>query len=78
MGRSCDLTGKNRQVGMTKSHANNRLKTRNEVNLQSKVVFDPDTGKKIRLRLAAKTIKSLDKVGSLTKYIRKNAHKIFA
>ncbi|MFZ4715746.1 MAG: 50S ribosomal protein L28 [Bacteriovoracaceae bacterium] len=78
MGRTCDLTGKRRQIGMTKSHANNRLKTKNEVNLQTKVVFDPDTGKKIKLRVSTRAIKSLDKAGGLTKYLRKNAHKIFA
>lgn len=75
MARTCDLTGKRRQIGNRKSHANNKTKTKNEINLQAKTVFDPETGKKIRLRLAARTIKTLDKNGGLTKFLRKNAHK---
>ena len=78
MARACDLTGKRRLIGNRVSHANNRTKTKNEVNLHVKTIFDPETGKKIKLRLAAKTIKALDKVGGLSKYLRKNAHKLFA
>lgn len=78
MAHTCDLTGKRRQIGNRVSHANNRTKTKNEINLQTKTVFDPESGKKIKLRLAARTIKTLDKVGGLTKYLRKNAHKLFA
>jgi large subunit ribosomal protein L28 len=74
MARTCDLTGKRRLVANKVSHANNKTKTRKEVNLQSKKVFDPETGETIRLRLSAKAIKTLDKVGSLTKYVRKNRH----
>lgn len=78
MARSCDLTGKKRQIGNCVSHANNKTKTANQPNLQSKVVFDPETGKKIRLKLSTRAIKTLDKAGSLSKYLRKNAHKFMA
>ena len=75
MARTCDLTGKRRLVGNKVSHANNKTKTKKEVNLHSKKVFDPTTGQTIRLRLTAHAIRSLDKVGSLTKYIKKNIRK---
>lgn len=75
MARSCDLTGKSRQIGNKVSHANNKTKTKKEPNLQTKVIFDTETGKKIKLRVSTKAIKTLDKVGSLTKYLKKNAHK---
>ncbi len=74
MARTCDLTGKRRLVANKVSHANNKTKTKKEVNLHSKKVFDPETGETIKLRLSAKAIKTLDKVGSLTKYVRKNRH----
>ncbi len=72
MARTCDLTGKRRLVANKVSHANNKTKTKKQVNLHSKKVFDPETGETIKLRLSAKAIKTLDKVGSLSKYVRKN------
>lgn len=74
MARTCDLTGKRRLVANKVSHANNKTKTKKQVNLHTKRVFDPETGETIRLKLSAKAIKTLDKVGSLTKYVRKNRH----
>ncbi|MBL7664831.1 MAG: 50S ribosomal protein L28 [Bacteriovoracaceae bacterium] len=73
MSRQCDLTGKRRLVGHKISHSNIKTKKRSQVNLQTKRVFDPETGKTIKLRLAARTIKTLDKVGSLSKFLRKYA-----
>lgn len=72
MSKVCDLTGKRRQVGNKVSHANNKTLKRNEVNLKYKTIFDPETGKKIRLRVSARTIKTLDKVGSISKILAKN------
>lgn len=75
MARTCDLTGKRRQVNHKVSHSNIKTKTLKQVNLQSKKVFDPETGTTIKLRLSAHAIRTLDKVGSLSKYLRKYAHK---
>ncbi len=74
MARTCDLTGKRRLVANKVSHANNRTKTKKQVNLHTKKVFDPETNSVVRLRLSASAIRTLDKVGSITKYVRKNAH----
>lgn len=74
MARKCDLTGKRRLVGNKVSHAKNRTKMRQQVNLQTKRVFDPDTGRTIKLRVSARAIKTLDKVGSLSKFIKKYSH----
>jgi len=71
MGRECDLTGKGRLVGNKVSHANNKTKTVSNANLQWKKVFDPESGKTVRLRVSTRTIKSLDKIGGLSKMIRK-------
>jgi large subunit ribosomal protein L28 len=76
MARTCDLTGKRRQVNNKVSHSNIKTKTLKQVNLHTKNVFDPETGKTVKLRLSAKAIKTLDKVGSLSKFLRKYAHKM--
>lgn len=74
MSRVCDLTGKRRQVGNKVSHAKNKTKTKNEPNLHFKKVFDPESGETIRLRLSTRAIKTLDKIGSLTKFVKKFKH----
>lgn len=74
MSRSCDLTGKRRLVGNKVSHANNKTKMTQKPNLQMKKVYDPETGQTIRLRLSTRAIRTLDKVGSLSKFVRKYKH----
>ena len=44
MARTCDLTGKRRQVNNKVSHSNIKTKTLKQVNLHTKRVFDPETG----------------------------------
>ena len=74
MARTCDLTGKRRLVGNKVSHAKNRTKMRQQVNLQTKRVFDPESGETIKLRLSTSAIRTLDKIGSLSKFLRKYKH----
>jgi large subunit ribosomal protein L28 len=76
MARACDLTQKRRLVGNKVSHANNKTKMRQQVNLQSKKVFDPETGETVKLRLSVSAIRTLDKIGSLSKFLRKFRHLI--
>ena len=71
MARTCDLTGKRRLIGHKVSHSNIKTKMAQQVNLQTKRVFDPETGKTVKLRLSAKAIRTLDKVGALSKFLRK-------
>lgn len=75
MSRMCDLTGKMRQVGNKVSHSNRKTKTVNQPNLHQKKVFDPETGQTITLKLSTRAIRTLDKVGNLSKYIRKMSKK---
>jgi large subunit ribosomal protein L28 len=74
MARVCDLTGKRRLVGNNVSHAKNRTKMTQKPNLQTKRIFDPETGETLRLRLSTRAIRTLDKVGSLSKFVRKYRH----
>lgn len=71
MARACDLTGKKRLVGNKVSHANNKTKMKQLPNLKMKTVYDPESGKTIRLKLSTRAIRTLDKVGSLSKFLRK-------
>ena len=77
MSRTCDLTGKRRQVAHKVSHSNIKTKTLKQPNLKTKKIYDPETGRTYRLKLSTHAIRSLDKVGSLSKFIRKYAHKYF-
>lgn len=74
MARICDLTRKRRLIGNKVSHAKNRTKMKQQVNLQTKRIYDPESGETIKLRVSAKAIRSLDKVGSLSKFLRKYSH----
>ena len=76
MARACDLTGKGRLVGNKVSHANNKTKMKQQVSLHGKKVYDPETGETVKLRLSASAIRTLDKVGSLSKFLRKFSHLI--
>lgn len=76
MARACDLTQKRRLVGNKVSHANNKTKMKQQVNLHSKKVFDPETGETVKLRLSTSAIRTLDKIGSLSKFLRKFRHLI--
>ena len=74
MARACDLTQKRRLVGNRVSHANNKTKMTQKPNLQNKRVYDPESGETIRLRLTTKAIRTLDKMGSLSAFLRKHGH----
>ena len=74
MSRQCDLTGKRRLVGNLVSHANNKTKTTQRPNLQTKRIYDPESGRTIKLRLSTRAIRTLDKVGGLSKFLRKYPH----
>lgn len=74
MSRICDLTGKRRLVGNKVSHANNKTKMSQKPNLQMKKIYDPESGMTVKLRLSTSAIRTLDKVGSLSKFLRKYKH----
>ncbi len=72
MARVCELTGKRRLVANKVSHSNNKTKTTKEINIHSKKVFDPATGRTVKLRLCTRAIRNLDKAGSLTRLLKKS------
>ena len=63
MSRVCDLTGKRAMVGNNVSHAMNKTKRKFSVNLIKKRFYLPEEDRWITLRVAASTIKKINKNG---------------
>jgi large subunit ribosomal protein L28 len=63
MSKVCAVTGKKVISGNTVSHANNRVKRTFEPNLHDKRFWSPERGRFVRLRVSAKAMKTMDKLG---------------
>lgn len=63
MSRVCELTGKRAQSGNNVSKAMNKTRRKFNVNLVKKNFFIPETGEFITLKVSAKAIKKMNKVG---------------
>jgi len=65
----CELTGKTFQTGNNVSHAKNRTKRRFMPNLQSISFMSEILGRKIQLKVATSTIRSVEKKGGLDDFL---------
>ena len=63
MARVCQVTGKAPMVGNNVSHAMNKTKRKFSVNLVKKRFYLPEEDRWITLRVAASTIKTINKNG---------------
>ncbi len=63
MSRVCDLTGKRAMVGNNVSHAMNKTKRKFAVNLIKKRFYLPEEDRWVTLKVAASTIKTINKNG---------------
>ena len=63
MSRVCELTGKRAMVGNNVSHAMNKTKRKFSVNLVKKRFYLAEEDRWITLRVAASTIKTINKKG---------------
>ena len=63
MSRVCQITGKNPAVGNTVSHANNKTRRRFLPNLHHHRFWVPSQNRYVRLRISAKGMRIIDKVG---------------
>ena len=68
MARFCELTGKGPLVGNHVSHSNRKTKRRFLPNLQTKKFYIPELDRWVTLRVAASTIRTIDKIG-IYKYL---------
>jgi len=69
MSRRCSITGKGLQTGHHVSHANNKTKRRFRPNLQQAAVLSDALGQIVRVRIAARTVKTIEKNGGLDAYL---------
>lgn len=77
MSRKCEVTGKIRLVGNLVSHSNIKTKHRQYPNLQKKTFIDPESGKKVTLKLCAKAIRTISKNGLIPTLKKSNLlHKL--
>jgi large subunit ribosomal protein L28 len=65
----CELTGKAPEVKNLVSHSNIKTKSVALPNVQQKRLFSGLLNQMVSLKLAASTIKSIDHVGSLDKFV---------
>ena len=69
MSNKCELTGKKYLSGNNVSHAKNRTKRRFLPNLQNISFLSDKLGKKVQLKVAASTIRTVEKKGGLDEYL---------
>ncbi len=65
----CELTGKAPEVKNLVSHSNIKTKSVALPNVQQKRLFSNLLGEMVSLKIASSTIKSIDHVGSIDKFI---------
>lgn len=69
MSRRCDLLNTGPMSGNNVSHANNRTRRRFEVNLCNVTLASESLGQNFKLRVAAKTLRTVDFKGGLDAFL---------
>ena len=69
MSRVCDLTGKSVMTGNNVRKANNRTRRRFLPNLQKSSMHSSILGKTLQFRVAASTIRTVEKNGGIDSYL---------
>jgi large subunit ribosomal protein L28 len=71
MTRRCELTGKLPLSGQLRSHAENKTKRKFRPNLCSVTLLSDTLGRKVRLRISAHALKSVEHRGGLDAFLMK-------
>jgi large subunit ribosomal protein L28 len=69
MARRCSLTGKGVLTGNNVSHANNKTRRRFLPNIRSRRLYSEALGETIRVRIAASTLRTIEKQGGLDAFL---------
>jgi large subunit ribosomal protein L28 len=72
MSRACELTGKAVQYGNNVSHANNKTRRRFLPNLSVVTLISDALGQRIRLRVSAHGLRSVEHRGGLDAFLAKS------
>jgi large subunit ribosomal protein L28 len=71
MSRRCELTGKRALVGHKVSHSNIKSKRRFMVNLRNVTLLSDTLGRRVKVRVSANALKSVDHRGGLDAFLLK-------
>lgn len=71
MSRRCELTGKTALVGHKVSHSNRKTKRRFLPNLCNVTMMSEALGRRVRLRVSANAVKTVDHRGGLDAFLLK-------
>lgn len=74
----CELTGKKPVVKNLVSHSNIKTKSRAFPNIQRKRFFSPGLKRAFHLRVAASTIRSIDKAGGIDFFLIRQARPLLS
>lgn len=69
MSQQCMITGKKRMVGNNVSHANNKTKRVFMPNIQDTSVYSETLGRKVRIRVSAAGLRTLDHKGGIDAFV---------
>lgn len=65
MSQKCNISGKGPNVANNVSHSNNRKKTRQKPNLQTKKLYVPEEDRWVKVRLSNRALRTVTKKGLL-------------
>lgn len=71
MSQKCMITGKSPLVGNNVSHANNKVKRRQNPNLQWKHVYVHELDRNVRIRVSTRALRTINKKG-LSAFLKDN------
>jgi large subunit ribosomal protein L28 len=71
MARRCELTGKAVMTGNNVSHANNKTRRRYLPNLVNVTLISDTLGEKVRLRISANALRTVEHRGGLDAFLAK-------
>ncbi len=69
MARRCVLSGKGVLTGNNVSHAHNKTRRRYLPNIQNRRLYSEELGQSFRIRIAAKTLRTIEKIGGLDLFL---------
>lgn len=64
MARQCEITGKKALVGNNVSHAKNKLKRRQKLNLITKKIWVEEQNKFVKVKLSTRALKTIRRNGA--------------
>jgi large subunit ribosomal protein L28 len=75
MARVCDILGTRRNVKNMVSHANNRVKSLQQPNLQTHKIYVPELKRAVTLRVSTRALRTLKKQNNVLQFLKESGIK---